>query len=289
MKAYLVLTKFGIVLFALVSALAGYAMSFREFQEFHWVDLTFLMTGLYFLTSGSFALNQAREWKKDILMPRTRQRPIPAGIVQPWQAWLIGFLMLGFGLLVLSIVSIFTAYLGLLTVVLYNLLYTEFFKTKLAFGAVPGALPGAMPVVIGYSANTNQIFTADCVYLFLIMFLWQMPHFWAIAIRFRDDYKKANFPVLPIIIGRQKTLYHIGLYMFAYAGLALVSPWFLKTNVLYLFVVLPFCVKLMIEFFKYFKSKDEKQWLPFFLWVNISLLVFVGAPVFDRWLDLLVS
>lgn len=282
------LTKFGIVLFALVSALAGYAMSFREFQEFDISYPLLLLMGLYFLCSGSFALNQAIEWRLDCLMPRTQSRPIPLGLIAPWQAWLIGFLLLFFGLSVLLVVKPLTAWLALATVIMYNGFYTLYFKRKMAFGAVPGAIPGAMPVVIGYSVNSSNIFSPECLYLFLVMFLWQMPHFWVLAIRFKEDYAKAGFPVLPAVLGNKKTLYHIGLYMFVYAGLALVSPWFLQANVLYLLIVLPLCIKLFYEFFRYFKSHNETQWLPFFLWVNISLLVFIGAPVFDRWFYFLV-
>jgi protoheme IX farnesyltransferase len=289
MKFYMKLTKFGIVVFALVSALAGYAMSFRQFQEFELTHPLLLLMGLYFVCSGSFAINQAQEWRMDALMPRTQTRPIPLGIIAPWQAWLIGGLLLSFGLLVLALVNPLTSYLALATVIMYNGFYTLCFKKKMAFGAVPGAVPGAMPVVIGYSVNSSQIFSPECLYLFLIMFLWQMPHFWVLAIRFKDDYMKAGFPVLPAIIGRDRTLYHIGLYMFVYAGLAMVSPWFLRTNVLYLLVVLPLSLKIMYEFFKYFHSKNEKSWLPFFLWVNVSLLVFIGAPVFDRWLYFVVK
>lgn len=289
MKFFMKLTKFGIVLFALVSALAGYAMSFGEFQSFEWSHPILLLMGLYFVCSGSFAINQAQEWRLDVLMPRTQSRPIPQGVIEPWQAWLIGGLLLSFGLLVLALLNPLTSYLALATVVMYNGFYTLYFKRKLAFGAVPGAIPGAMPVVIGYSVNSSQIFSPECLYLFLIMFLWQMPHFWVLAIRFKDDYMKAGFPVLPAILGREKTVYHIGLYMFVYAGLALVSPWFLRANVLYVLVVLPISVKILFEFFKYYHSKNEKSWLPFFLWINMSLLVFIGVPVFDKWLYLVVK
>lgn len=289
MKFFMKLTKFGIVLFALVSALAGYAMSFGEFQSFEIAHPILLLMGLYFVCSGSFAINQAQEWRLDGLMPRTQSRPIPQGIIEPWQAWLIGGLLLSFGLLVLALLNPLTSYLALATVVMYNGFYTLYFKRKLTFGAVPGAIPGAMPVMIGYSVNSSQIFSPECLYLFLIMFLWQMPHFWVLAIRFKDDYMKAGFPVLPAILGREKTLYHIGLYMFVYAGLALVSPWFLRANVLYVLVVFPLAVKIMFEFFKYYHSKNEKSWLPFFLWINMSLLVFIGVPVFDKWLYLIVK
>ncbi len=283
MKAYLDLTKTGIIIFALMSALAGYAMSASAGRGFDWNPILILLMGLYFACAGSFALNQAQEWKLDAQMKRTRNRPIPSGQIAPWQAYLIGFSFLAFGLLVLYALQPLTAQLTLLTVVMYNGLYTMFFKKYWAFGAVPGALPGAMPVLIGYSVNSSYLLTPEAVYLFLIMFLWQMPHFWSLAIRFREDYAKAGFPVLPTQLGTHRTLYHIGLYVFVYVGVAIGSPWFLKANVMYLFLVIPVALKVMLEFFKYFKASGQQRWLPFFLWTNLSVLVFLAVPVVDRW------
>lgn len=289
MKTFKQLTKFGIVVFAMASALAGYAISFREFQDFNWQEPVMLLVGLFFLCSGSFAVNQAQEWKLDKKMDRTKNRPIPSGKVALWQAWALGISFVLFGTVVLSRLDVFTAYLGFSTVVMYNVMYTMYLKPKLAFGAVPGAVPGAMPVVIGYSVNNADVFTPECIYLFLIMFLWQMPHFWTLAIRFREDYKKGGFPVLPVYLGVEKTLYHIGLYTFVYVALALASPWFLKTNVLYLLLVMPLAVKIVFEFFKYYRSESEKSWLPFFLWTNLSMLIFLGVPVFDKWIHLTLT
>ena len=79
MKIYKNLTKFGIVVFAMAGALAGYAMSFRAFQDFVWTQPALLLVGLYILCSGSFAINQAQEWRLDCLMDRTKNRPIPSG------------------------------------------------------------------------------------------------------------------------------------------------------------------------------------------------------------------
>ena len=284
MKIYKNLTKYGIVVFAMAGALAGYAMSFRAFQDFDWTQPALLLVGLYILCSGSFAINQAQEWRLDCLMDRTKNRPIPSGKVQPWQAWSLGVLFVLLGTGILASVDIFTAYLGFATVIMYNVLYTVFFKRRIAFGAVPGAIPGAMPVVIGFSVNDPNIFTPACLYLFLVMFLWQMPHFWTLAVRYRKDYAKGGFAVLPVEIGGEKTIYHIGLYTFVYVGIALCSPWFTTANVFYLLLVMPFAIKILLEFFKYTKSKSEKGWLPFFLWTNLSMLIFLSVPVFDKWL-----
>lgn len=288
MKDYLVLTKTGIILFALLSSVAGYFIGLSAGEPVQMLHPVLLLIGLYLVSGGSFALNQAQEWRRDALMARTEKRPIPAGRMAPWQAYALAFLFITFGSFVLWLLNATTAVLALATVLMYNGVYTLYCKRKWAFAAIPGAIPGAMPVVIGYSAASPNVFTMECLYLFLIMFLWQMPHFWCLAIRYREDYARGGFPVLPLQLGVSKTLYHIGLYLFAYVGLAIATPWFLHAHVLYLFLIFPLCIKLLWEFMRYFQSGGEQRWLQFFLWTNLSMLVFLAAPVFDKWLTFMV-
>lgn len=285
LSAYSQLTKTGIVVFSIVSALAGYAVSFNAGQPFDPFTPLVLVIGLYLAAAGCFAINQAQEWRRDARMNRTAMRPIATGFLAPWQGYLIGILMILAGFVFLSLLGSLTAGLMLLTVFLYNVVYTLVWKRYWAFGAVPGAIPGAMPVVIGYSVNSADLFSPECTYLFLLMFLWQMPHFWSLAIRFRDDYEKGGFPVLPVSLGVNRALYHIGLYVFTYVGVALAAPWFLQANVLYLLLVLPMALKVLWEFFKYYRSENARAWLPFFLWTNLSLLIFLAVPVMDKWLS----
>lgn len=283
MRLFLDLTKSGIVCFVLVSGAAGYALSMPPYEVWDWVRFTATMLSLYFFSAGSFALNQAQEWRIDEKMPRTLKRPIPSGKISAAQATILGFGFVCIGLFAGLLVDPRVAGLGLATVVLYNLLYTLYWKRKWAFGAVPGAIPGAMPVAIGYAANSPDLFRPELIYAFLILFVWQMPHFWSLAIKFKDDYSKGGIPVLPTRIGTEGTLFHMGLYMFAYVGLAIASPWFTSAYFVYVLVVVPFALKVLYEFFQYYKAGAQKRWLPFFLWVNFSVLVFLIAPVLDKW------
>ncbi len=283
-NAFTQLTKFGIVVFSIVSALAGYAISFHSGLEFDPLHPILLVIGLYFAASGSFAINQAQEWRRDALMERTANRPIPRGLFRPWQAYATGILFVTAGALALALIGWMPALLVLVTVFLYNVVYTLWWKRYWAFGAVPGAIPGAMPVVIGYSVNEPNIFHPECVYLFLVMFLWQMPHFWALAIRFRDDYARGGFPVLPVTVGVDRAIYHMGLYVFVYVGVALLAPWFTQAHIVYLLLVLPMSLKVLWEFMKYYRSDANRGWLSFFLWTNLSLLIYLAAPVMDKWI-----
>lgn len=283
MRHFFDLTKTGIVVFVLVSGAAGFALSWPPYESFDFVRFFMTIASLYFMSAGSFALNQAQEWKIDTAMPRTQKRPIPSGKISVFQAVFLGLAFVAVGFVAGLLVNVQVALLGLATVVLYNLCYTLYWKKKWAFGAVPGAIPGAMPVVIGYAANSDQLFHPEIVHAFLLMFLWQMPHFWSLAIKFKDDYSRGGIPVLPVAIGTERTLFHMGLYMFAYVAVAVAAPWFTTAYFMYAFIVLPFAFKILYEFFRYYRSGGQAHWLPFFLWTNFSMLIFLVAPVIDKW------
>lgn len=169
------------------------------------------------------------------------------------------------------------------TVLMYNGFYTKIWKPRWIFGAVPGAIPGAMPVLIGYAAISGELWRTEIVYGFLLMFMWQMPHYWSLAVRYKDDYMKAGFPVMPTRLSRDKALFIIGLYTFCYVGLAIVSPWLAPAGLGYLILVLPLAGKILWEFVRFYRSEKGERWLPFFLWTTASILVFLVVPVLDRW------
>lgn len=283
------LFKPGIIFVVLVTGMCGYALSFEVEHLFSVWHLLGFLTGLAILSAGSFALNQAQEWTIDLKMPRTQRRPIPAGTISVRWAFTLGFTFVVFGLVLLSRVSPLAMALGGLTAVLYNVFYTMVWKPNWTFAAVPGAIPGAMPVLIGYAANSSSIFTPEPIYMFMIMFLWQMPHFWSLAIRFKKDYELGGIPVLPAALGVERALFHIGLYVFVYVALALASPWFFDLKYTYLLVIAPFALKVLWEYFKYLKTNGERRWFPFFMWVNASLLVFLIVPVVQKWATFFIS
>lgn len=288
-KTFSKLTKFGIVIFVLLAGLAGYATGFLVENQFDIKHLISFLGGLYFLSSGSLALNQVQEWKIDLKMPRTQSRPIPSGKIKPMAAAIIAFVMLFLGINILYSLSAMAGHLALISVVLYNGLYTLFWKPRWIFAAVPGAIPGALPVTIGYAVNNPEIFNQESVYLFLIMFLWQMPHFWILALKYKDDYRLGGIPTLPASLGVKKTLYHVGLYTFTYVGVALSSPFFLHTSWFYILLVFPFAFMLLKEFFRVFHSDATERWFAFFMWTNISMLVFLFIPVIDKWSFLFIG
>lgn len=288
-KTYSDLIKFGIVCFVLATGAAGYLLAQDHNAPLRTAHFLYFLFATFCFSSGSFALNQYQEKDLDKLMVRTQNRPIPSGALGAKKVLVIGLLLLCVGATVgWFLVSVAFTLAGLLTAFLYNIAYTMFWKKYWAFGAVPGAIPGAMPVVLGFAAHDMQ-FTVPCLYLFVLMFLWQMPHFWALAIKYKDDYKKASIPVLPTVVGEHTTLYHMGLYVFAYAAWAVVSPWFISVWIAYLIVIIPFVSKVVWEFFLFQQDTSKKRWTSFFLWTTFSVIVFVMIPVLDKWGELMFN
>jgi protoheme IX farnesyltransferase len=282
-KLYASLTKFGIVIFVLLAGVAGYATGFQIENNFDIKHFLWFLGGLYLLSSGSLALNQVQEVELDRKMPRTLKRPIAAGKLTPAAGLIISIVFIFLGVNMLYELSPMAGYVSIASVVLYNFLYTVIWKPRWVFAAVPGAIPGALPITIGYAVNDSNILNLDSIYLFLIMFLWQMPHFWTLAIKYIEDYKMGEIPTLPATVGITRTLFHIGLYTFTYCGVAVASPFFLHTSWIYLAFVFPFVFMLLREFFRFYKSDAKERWFAFFMWTNISMLVFVFIPVVDKW------
>lgn len=283
LKSYLDLTKSGIVIFVLICGLIGYAMGSPFGAPFDFPRIILFILGLYLVSSGSLAFNQAQEWTIDKKMKRTEARPIPAGHIKPWQAYILGIIFCLFGMGLLLTFGPLPAILALITVVLYNGLYTLYWKKHWTFGAVPGAIPGALPVSIGFACQNTDLLEPIHIYLFMIVFLWQMPHFWILAIKFKEDYGKGGIPVLPLKVGVERTVYHIGLYLFAYLAVAMTAPITIKATWLHFLITVPFAIFVLYTFIKFLKV-GESKWLGFFLSINFSMLAFISAPVFDRML-----
>ena len=275
--------KLGIVYFVLISALAGYGIGFRVEQEFSFLHLLIFIFGTFCISSGSLALNEVQEIDNDRQMDRTKNRPLVTGEFSYKFGLILSVVLIVVGLAILYFQKPLTFWVGLSIIVMYNGFYTMYWKKKWAFAAVPGAVPGALPGVLGYSVVNDNIFGSESIYLFLVMFLWQMPHFWTLAIRYKEDYVKGDFPVLPSVIGSDRAKFHISLYVWCYALLGLMSPFFVDYNYAYFVLVVPFAFLVVWQFFRYFKSDNPKAWLPFFLVTNFSMLAFLFAPLIDKW------
>jgi protoheme IX farnesyltransferase len=185
------LIKIRIVLLSTLSAVTGFVLA-DGFQ----LKLVFFIIGIFSLAAGSAALNQYQERHLDRLMDRTKHRPLPAGQLNPKTGLRISLILIAIGLLVLAKgFGVFAFLLGVVTVILYNGIYT-YLKRVTAFAAVPGALIGALPPAIGWAAAGGAIASPTLLGLMLFFYLWQVPHFWLLLGTHASDYVKAGFPSL---------------------------------------------------------------------------------------------
>ncbi len=174
----------------------------KPFAHFPWFLLLNTLFGTVLVASGAGALNQLIERKFDAQMRRTSRRPIAAGRVEPVHALVFGTLLSLTGVLYLALaVRPAASLLALLTLCAYLFFYTPI-KRRTPWCTLVGAFPGAMPVLIGYVAATGKL-DSEAWQLYAILFLWQFPHFMAIAWMYREDYARAGYRVLPI--GTEKT------------------------------------------------------------------------------------
>lgn len=196
MRDYLELTKPRITLLILICTAVGYW--FGRDASSHWTILAHALLGTALLASGTSALNQWYEVDSDAKMFRTRKRPLPAGRMKRSHALAFGVLLSAAGFADLWYgTNLEAAALGLLTLLVYLLVYTPLKQRSPACTTV-GAIPGAMPPLIGYAAAGHGI-DGRALALFLILFVWQLPHFDAIAWMYRDDYARGGIRMLPVV------------------------------------------------------------------------------------------
>jgi len=178
------------------SALAGYTMAGGDTSSVALLLCTLAGTGL--VAGGASALNQVIERRPDGLMRRTRMRPLPDGRLQPGESLVFAIATAGAGLLILALgANLLSAAVAFTTLLTYAAIYTPL-KRVSSFATVVGAIPGALPPVIGWAAARDTLSPGAWI-LFGIVFLWQLPHFLAIAWIYREDYARAGFPMLPVI------------------------------------------------------------------------------------------
>lgn len=191
---YWVLTKPEVNFLVVISTLAGYYVALHGSLDIPLLLNTLL--GTLLVASGTGTLNQYIERKSDASMRRTARRPLPGGRIAAVEALIFGLLLaVGGGLLLWVEVNPLASVLALLTLTTYLLIYTPL-KRKTALCTLIGAFPGAMPPLIGWAAARGSL-NAESLVLYSILFLWQFPHFLAIAWMYREDYSRAGLRMLP--------------------------------------------------------------------------------------------
>jgi len=218
--AYIELTKPRILTLVLVTTVLGFYLGGKGISSVPL--LIFLLLGVALVSGGSSALNHYLEREFDSKMQRTKNRPIPSGIITPGHALNFGIFLTLLGIFVLYVkVNILTAFLGLLTSFLYIMVYTPM-KRASWLNTTVGAIPGAIPPLGGWAAATGGL-SFEAGILFLILFLWQHPHFYAIAWMMREDYRRGGFKMLPVTEPDGRRMFnHVLWFSFALIPVSLI-------------------------------------------------------------------
>jgi protoheme IX farnesyltransferase len=211
---YVALTKPRLNLLVVLTSAAGYYLGAPP--QPHWLAMVPAVAGTALVAGGAAVLNQLYERDTDALMRRTRLRPLPDGRVGPDDARIFGASLSLAGLALLAVTTnLMAAGLAVATLVIYLVIYTPM-KRRSSASTLVGAIPGALPPLIGWAAASGSVSIGGWA-LFAIVFLWQIPHFMAIAWMYRDDYRSAGFPMLPVVepdgrrTGQQAVIYAIAL------------------------------------------------------------------------------
>ncbi|MGA1029257.1 MAG: heme o synthase [Flavobacteriaceae bacterium] len=253
MKDFLQLTKFRLAVSVVISSLAGYLLAAERLEG---VIIAYLFLGGYAMVGASNAFNQWMEKELDALMQRTQNRPLPSGRMQDSTALFIASGLTLIGILFLGFINFRTAFFGALSIFIYVCIYTPL-KRKTPLAVFVGAFPGAIPFMLGWVAATNK-FGIEPGLLFMIQFLWQFPHFWAIGWVLDADYKKAGFKLLPSGKTDRVTAFQIVFYTLWVVVVSLV-PAFHYTGTLQLSPIAAFAIGLLGLIMLFFAMKLMKE------------------------------
>jgi protoheme IX farnesyltransferase len=232
-KSYYELTKPGVVKLILVTALIGMLLAI-DYQQFPIQEFIFGLIGIGLASASGAAFNHIIDEKIDSQMNRTENRPLPTGSVTRKNAIIFATTLGILSVLVLVVfVNLLTAWMTLVSLIGYAVIYTIYLKRSTPQNIVWGGAAGAMPPVLGWTAVTGSVHT-EALLLFLIVFIWTPPHFWALAIKRREEYKKANIPMLPVTHGVDFTKDQILLYTFMLLSVSVLPFVINMSGVIYL-------------------------------------------------------
>lgn len=254
---YYLITKPKIVMGNLVTLVAGFLLASRGQIDFLLFLVTFL--GLAFIMASACVFNNYIDRTVDKQMERTRQRALASGLISGRSAITFAT-MLGLigGMILLWYTNLLTVAVAAVGFFVYVVLYSMW-KCHTIYGTAIGSVAGAVPPVVGYCAVSNDFDIGACI-LFTMLVLWQMPHFFSIALYHFDDYKAARIPVLPIMKGAFRTKIHMVIYIIAFIVVSLLLTYYNYTGNIYLIVTLCLGLAWLGLCVKGFNSDDDQQW-----------------------------
>jgi len=255
-RDYFELCKPKVVALILFTALVGMFLSTEgrvPFDAWFWGLL-----GIGLAASAGAALNHWVDEEIDARMERTHDRPLPKGNVTGWQAVTFALCLAALSMITLvAFVNILTAALTFASMVGYAVIYTMFLKRTTPQNIVLGGAAGAAPPVLGWTAVTGELH-GEALLLFLIIFIWTPPHFWALAIKRRDDYARAGVPMLPVTHGIAFTKLHVLLYTILLVVITIMPFLVLMSGTIYLAGAIALGVGFVYYSIKLYRSEGDR-------------------------------
>lgn len=284
-RDYLELCKPKVVALMLFTAWVGMLLASPEAMP--WNALLFGTLGIGLVAGSAAAINHVVDRHVDGVMRRTQRRPLPTGHLDVRRcltfAGLIG--ALGMAILVLQ-VNMLTAVLTFLSLVGYAFVYTMFLKRATPQNIVIGGAAGATPPLLGWTAVTGQV-DAYALVLFLIIFTWTPPHFWALAIYRKEDYAKVGIPMLPVTHGDEFTRWHVLFYTILLVLVTLLPYLMGENGVLYLVGALLLGGVFIHHAVRMLRSHDPRDAIKTFVFSIVYLMVLFAFLIIDRFLPVI--
>lgn len=281
-RDYYQLTKPKVIYLLMLTALVGMCLAVETWVPPLTASLSLLGIGL--VCASAAAINQILDRNIDDKMARTQGRPLPKGRVDVLHASVFAAILalLGFSLLFIA-ANALTAWLTLASMLGYAVVYTLFLKRATPQNIVIGGLAGAMPPLLGWTAMTGQL-DGNALLLVMIIFTWTPPHFWALAIHRRDDYAKANIPMLPVTHGIEFTKTCVLLYTLLLCAVALLPCLTGLSSWLYGGVVMALNLRFLQHAWRLKFKPQPNSAINTFKFSIIHLMILFLALLLDHWL-----
>ena len=280
LREFIILTKPRVNLLIMFTAIVGMLLAHQNTLNYELI--LFASLGIGLAASAAAIINHVVDQKIDSIMDRTKSRPLVNGSIKPLHAIYFALFLSVTSITMLYIfVNMLTALLTLLSIIIYSVIYSVYLKNLTSQNIVIGGIAGAMPPLLGWTSITNQIEPFPLV-LFLIIFLWTPPHFWALAVYKYEDYKKADIPMLPVTHGRDFARLHIFLYSILLFCITLFPYILGLSGFIYLTGVVLIGLKFVLDSYMLMVSKSASEAIALFKYSITYLAVLFALLLFDH-------
>ena len=287
LREFIVLTKPRVNLLIMFTAIVGMLLAHQSTLDYELI--LFASIGIGLAASAAAIINHVVDQKIDSIMDRTKSRPLVNGSIKPLHAiYFALFLSITSIMMLYLLVNALTALLTFLSIIIYSVIYSVYLKNLTSQNIVIGGIAGAMPPLLGWTSITNQIEPFPLV-LFLIIFLWTPPHFWALAVYKYEDYKKADIPMLPVTHGRDFARLHIFLYSILLFCITLFPYILGLSGFIYLTGVVLIGLKFTVDAYSLMVSKSAAEAIALFKYSITYLAVLFALLLLDHYWYLSVS